>query len=457
MLTSTIAAIATPSGPGGIGVIRISGPQALVIAQTLLGKPAKARYAHRCRFRDGAGESIDDGLLLAFPAPHSFTGEDVVELQAHGSPIALALLLQRCWELGASPARPGEFSERAFLNDKLDLAQAEAIADLIAAGSVSAARAALRSLDGQFSRRVDELSRQLIDLRVYVEAAIDFPEEEIDFLRTDEVRAHFAGIDLTLISLLDGARRGQRLRDGLHVVILGAPNVGKSSLLNALAGHDRAIVTAIAGTTRDVLREALNIDGLPIVLVDTAGLRGTTDVVEAEGIARASKEAARADVLLWVRCDDGAAATPGASADADALHALAGGNALDAIPRITVHNKLDLTDGVARLETHSDGTHVHLSARTGAGLDLLRQALLRLAGLSEGAGGEFSARARHVHALERCHEHLSAARAQALDYARGELAAEELRRAHEALGEIVGRYHSDDLLGAIFSAFCIGK
>lgn len=453
--TDTIAAIATPAGPGGIGVIRVSGPLALAIGATLLGKAPRPRFAHRCRMRDAHSELIDDGLLLAFPGPRSFTGEDVVELQAHGSPVVLSLLLRRCLELGARLARPGEFSERAFLNDKLDLAQAEAVADLIAAGSASAARAALRSLDGEFSRRVSALAQQLIELRVYVEAAIDFPEEEIDFLRTDEVRARFANIDLTLHELLAGARRGQRLRDGLHVVILGAPNVGKSSLLNALAGHDRAIVTALAGTTRDVLREALNVDGLPIVLVDTAGLRGTVDVVEREGIARAEREAQRADVLLWV-CAEPA---PSESATESPARELGDVIALSASPLtvITVHNKVDLSAEPARIEQRADGAHVYLSARTGAGLDLLRQALLQTAGLSEGAAGEFSARARHVDALERAQLHLTQARAHALTHAQGELAAEDLRRAHDALGEILGRYESDDLLGAIFSSFCIGK
>ena len=446
--TDTIAAIATPAGPGGIGVVRVSGPRALAIAQAFLGRRPKPRFAHRCRFRDGGGELIDDGLLLAFPGPKSFTGEDVVELQAHGSPVLLAALLRRCVELGARLARPGEFSERAFLNDKLDLAQAEAVADLIAAGSESAARAAMRSLDGEFSRRVDALARQLVELRVYVEAAIDFPEEEIDFLRTDEVRARFAAIDLSLHELLAGARRGQRLRDGLNVVILGAPNVGKSSLLNALAGHDRAIVTAIPGTTRDVLREHLSVDGLPITIIDTAGLRETRDEVESEGIARANREARRADLVLWVEAPEIRDPGPGAR-DSEEPGSRP--------PRLTIHNKLDLTGGEPRIERREDGVHVHLSAKTGAGLDLLRQALLQHAGLADGSVGDFSARARHVEALVRCQEQLASARAHALTTGDGELAAEDLRLAHEALGEITGRFRADDLLGQIFSSFCIGK
>lgn len=442
-MTDTIAAIATPAGPGGIGVVRISGPKALAIAENFLGKEPKPRYAHRCRFRDGSGEVIDDGLLLAFPGPRSFTGEDVVELQAHGSPIALALLLARCLELGARSARPGEFSERAFLNDKIDLAQAEAIADLIASSSAGAARAAMRSLSGQFSERVDALSRQLVELRVYVEAAIDFPEEEIDFLGSGEVRARFAAVELTLHELLAGARQGQRLRDGLHLVILGPPNAGKSSLLNALAGYQSAIVSAIPGTTRDLLREHLSIDGLPITVVDTAGLRESSDEVEIEGIRRATVEAGQADVLLWVH-------------DASAVVDSSREPSL-AIPTIHIHNKIDLIDTAARNERKHDGTHIYLSARTGAGIDLLRQALREHAGLGEASAGIFSARIRHIEALTRTQLELASARHQALDAGRGELAAEDLRRAHEALGEVLGRFSSDQLLGEIFSSFCIGK
>ncbi|MCP5476115.1 MAG: tRNA uridine-5-carboxymethylaminomethyl(34) synthesis GTPase MnmE [Rhodanobacteraceae bacterium] len=482
--TDTIAAIATPAGAGGIGVIRVSGPRALSMAQEFLKREPKPRFAHHCRFRDDRGELIDEGLLIAFPAPRSYTGEDVIELQAHGSPVLLGVLLRRCLELGARLARPGEFSERAFLNDKLDLAQAEAVADLIAASSESAARAALRSLEGEFSQRINTLARQLIDLRVYVEAAIDFPEEEIDFLRTSEVRSRFAVIDMALHELLAGARRGQRLRDGLRVVILGAPNVGKSSLLNALAGHDRAIVTAIPGTTRDVLHEALNVDGLPITVVDTAGLRQTEDEVEREGIHRAGREAHRADLVLWVveagdsrdsglgtrdsgeqdrdpgpGTGDPGKREPGSGAcghapdraELEALGLAAG------IATLTVHNKIDLGAEPARVERRSDGVHLWLSAKHGEGMDLLRRALLEHAGLGEGSSGDFSARLRHVDALERSQAQLAAARAHALDSGQGELAAEDLRLAHEALGEIVGRFRSDDLLGAIFSSFCIGK
>jgi tRNA modification GTPase len=474
--TDTIAAIATPAGAGGIGVIRVSGPQALAIAQQFLKREPKPRFAHHCRFRDDHGELIDEGLLIAFPTPRSYTGEDVIELQAHGSPVLLGVLLRRCLELGARLARPGEFSERAFLNDKLDLAQVEAVADLIAASSESAARAALRSLEGEFSQRINALSRQLIDLRVYVEAAIDFPEEEIDFLRTSEVRSRFAVIDMALHELLAGARRGQRLRDGLRVVILGAPNVGKSSLLNALAGHDRAIVTAIPGTTRDVLHEALNVDGLPITVVDTAGLRSTEDEVEREGIHRAGREAHRADLVLWVvesggrdpgpgtgdpvkqeRERDSGLGTRDSGQQAPGREELSALGLAPGIAVLTVHNKIDLGAEPARVERRADGVHLWLSAKHGEGMELLRRALLDHAGLGEGSSGDFSARLRHVDALERCQAQLAAARGHALDSGQGELAAEDLRLAHEALGEIVGRFRSDDLLGAIFSSFCIGK
>jgi tRNA modification GTPase len=445
----TIAAVATPAGAGGIGVVRLSGPDSLAIAERFLGKAPRPRFAHRALFRDAAGEAIDDGLLIAFPAPHSYTGEDVVELQAHGSPQALARLLARCLELGARVARPGEYSERAYLEGKLDLAQAEAVADLIAAGSEAAARAARRSLDGEFSRAVEALAEQMIELRVWVEAAIDFPEEEIDFLASEELAQRFAAARSTLDSLRAAAQRGRVLTDGLHVVILGEPNVGKSSLLNALAGHERAIVTPIAGTTRDTLNERIEVDGLPLTLVDTAGLRETGDVVEREGVARAGREAERADLVLWVvdsSMSDTVLADPLAT-----LPALAG------IPRLVVHNKLDLSGGEPRSEGRSDGTHVHLSARTGAGLDQLRQALRAAAGLSEGSEGSFSARQRHLDALARAATHLESARSEALDHGRGELAAEDLRRAHDALGEITGRMQPDELLGEIFGRFCIGK
>lgn len=442
----TIAAVATAPGAGGVGVLRISGPAAAAIAHALLGRTPRARHAHHAAFRDAAGEAIDRGLLLWFPAPRSYTGEDVLELQAHGSPMVLRLLLARAIELGARHARAGEFSERAFLNGKLDLAQAEAVADLIASGSEAAARAARRSLEGVFSARVHALTADVVRLRVWIEAAIDFPEEEIDFLAAPQLAGDLAAIRTDLDDLLSATRRGVRLADGLHAVIVGRPNTGKSSLLNALARSERAIVTDVAGTTRDVLRETIDLDGIALTLVDTAGLRESGDVIEREGIRRARAELERADLAILVSDD----------AHADADRAL-----FDALPahaaRLVVHNKIDL-DGLApRAEMRDGCTHLWLSARSGAGLDLLMVELKRHAGRGEAGDGAFSARARHVAALERARAQLESA-ADALTVQRaGELAAEELRLVQQALGEVTGEFHGDDLLGAIFSSFCIGK
>lgn len=446
MTADTIAAIATAPGAGGVGIVRVSGPRAFAIARAIAGVEPTPRRVAYARLHDGDGELIDDGVLLAFRAPHSYTGEDVVELQAHGSPYVLAALVARCCALGARPARAGEFTERAFLNGKLDLAQAEAVADLIAAGSEAAARAARRSLDGAFSQRVEALFEALTGLRVYIEAAIDFPEEEIDFLSGDEVRQRLADTQARLADLLAGAERGVRLRDGLHVVIVGPPNAGKSSLLNALAGEERAIVTDIAGTTRDLLREAVRIDGIELTLVDTAGLRESGDAVEAEGMRRARAELARADLALAVLD----AREPDAGRAAVAAD-------LAAVPRtLWLHNKCDLVSEPARRETRADGTHLWLSARMGEGLDALRAELRDAAGLGEGSAGAYSARLRHLDALHRTDEHLVHAAAQ-LAAGAGELAAEELRLAQDALGEITGRLGADALLGRIFSSFCIGK
>lgn len=441
----TIVAVASAPGAGGVGVLRVSGVLAPSIAQTLLGRVPRARHAHYAAFRDADGETIDRGLLLYFPAPRSYTGEHVLELHAHGSPVVLRRLLACCVELGARHARPGEFSERAFLNGKLDLAQAEAVADLIASGSDAAARAAQRSLDGEFSRQVHALVEAVVRLRVWIEAAIDFPEDEIDFLATPQLATDLAAVRARLDRLLAAAQRGVRLADGLHVVIVGRPNVGKSSLLNALAASDRAIVTDLAGTTRDVLRETIDLDGIAITLVDTAGLREAGDLVEAEGIRRARAELERADLAVLVTDD--------AHSDAD-LALLAGIPASAA--RLVAHNKIDLADAAPRTESRDGRTHVWLSAKHRDGLDRLAAELKRHAGLEEGAGA-FSARARHVAAIERARDHLALAD-DALNVQRaGELAAEELRQAQHALGEITGEFTSNDLLGEIFSSFCIGK
>jgi len=445
--TDTIAAVATASGAGAIGIVRISGPQARAIGLALTGKRLRPRTLSLCALRDAGGGILDHALVLLFAGPRSATGEDVLELHAHGSPVVLNLLLARSLELGARAARPGEFTERAFLNGKLDLVQAEAVADLIASDSAAAARAASRSLEGDFSREVRKLLEALVRLRAWLEAALDFPEEEIDFLSAPQLGADLATLHTQLAELLAAARRGVMLRDGLHVVIVGRPNTGKSSLLNALAQSERAIVTAIPGTTRDVLREGIHIDGIVLTLVDTAGLRESGDEVEREGMRRARAELARADVAILV--------TDSAQAAADA--ALLEGCAEDAA-RLIVHNKIDVSGERAHVERAGGGEiHMYISARRGDGLVELRAELARLGGRGEGTQGAFSARARHVDALERVAAHLRAADgALRLDHA-GELAAEELRQAQRALGEITGDHTTDDLLGAIFSTFCIGK
>lgn len=440
----TIAAIATGPGTGGVGIVRVSGPKAADIGFALRGRPLRPRQACHAHFRDAAGEILDDGLMLYFPAPHSYTGEDVLELQGHGNPVLLRALLQRCVELGARLARPGEFTERAFLEGKLDLAQAEAVADLIAAGSEAAARAARRSLEGVFSRRVEGVIEGLVALRVWIEAALDFPEEEIDFLAAPALQSQLQAVCEALGELRAEAARGKRLLDGLHAVIVGAPNAGKSSLLNALAGEERAIVTDIAGTTRDLLRETIRVDGVELTLVDTAGLRDTRDRIEQEGIRRARVELERADLALALLDDRHA------EADQSALRA-----ELSGMPRILwLHNKIDVSGAAPQSEMREDGLHLWLSARTGAGFEALHRALRDLAGGQR--EGTFSARARHLDALARATERLDAA-AKRLAAGHGELAAEELRLAQDALSEIGGRIDADDLLGRIFADFCIGK
>ena len=444
----TIAAIATAAGAGGVGVVRISGAGARAIAETVCAITLKPRHAHYARFCDEYGDTLDDGIALYFKAPASYTGEDVVELQAHGSPAVLQLLLARCCALGARMARAGEFSERAFLNGKLDLAQAEAVADLIAAGDARAARAARRSLDGVFSRRVDALAEALLRLRVHVEAAIDFADEPLDTLGGDALRRGLAQTADDLDALLAEAARGQTLRDGLHAVIVGPPNAGKSSLLNALAGSDRAIVSDIAGTTRDLLRETVRVDGIELTLVDTAGLRAGGDTIEREGMRRATAELVQADLAIIVL--DARQRDAGQTAVAEAI--------ADVPQRLWVMNKIDLLPVIAQTlpQTTADD-EVWVSVRTGAGLDLLHARLLALAGGSaDGLDGAFSARARQVDALRRALLELATAR-QWLERDMLDLSAEALRAAHDTLGEITGRVAPDDLLGHIFSSFCIGK
>jgi tRNA modification GTPase len=440
--SETIVAIATPPGRGGIGVVRISGGGARAIAKALCGIAPEPRRAQLTAFAGTDSTAIDRGLALFFAAPHSFTGEDVLELHAHGSPVVLDALVRRACELGARTARAGEFSERAFLNGKLDLSQAEAVADLIAARSEAQARAALRSLDGEFSRRADVLANLIVRLRVEIEAAIDFSDDAAESASKPVIERLFEEATHGLQALLDAARRGARLTDGMHAVIVGEPNVGKSSLLNALVGNDRAIVTDIPGTTRDVLRESIVLDGVEFTLADTAGLRESADVVEGEGIRRARAELARADLVLRV--------VEGAITTADLFDGTP-----PAAKRIVIVNKIDL-EGVPPSRNERDGTiFIALSARTGEGLDLLR-ATLREAALGGERGGEFSARTRHVLALERADASLRRAQA-ALATATPELVAEDLLAAQHALGEIVGTFTSEDLLGAIFSTFCIGK
>lgn len=448
-----IAAIATAPGRGGIGVVRVSGPDLSVIIHALCGRALVPRVATYLPFLAADGEPIDTGLALHFPAPHSYTGEDVLELQGHGGPVVMQLLLERVLRAGAQvglrTARPGEFTERAFLNDKLDLAQAEAVADLIDASSAQAARSASRSLSGVFSQAVHGVVDQLIELRMLVEATLDFPEEEIDFLERSDARGRLARVRGSLDALLAQARQGALLREGLHVVLAGAPNVGKSSLLNALAGAEVAIVTAVAGTTRDRIEQAIQIEGVPLVVVDTAGLRDTQDEVERIGIERTWQAVGRADVVLHL--GDACGSGPGS---ADALDEAIASRLPAGTPVLRVWNKIDLA-GVA---AHADEQAVWMSARTGEGIELLRAALLRLAGWHGAGEGLFMARERHLQALREAREHLTIAHAHAqrrdevLD-----LFAEELRLAQEALNRITGEFGADDLLGVIFSRFCIGK
>ncbi len=437
--------MATPPGRGGIGVVRVSGKNLAGLATRILGRVPEPRRALYGAFRDGAGEIIDQGIALFFPSPHSYTGEDVLELQGHGGPVVLQLVLQRCLELGARLARPGEFTERAFLNDKLDLAQAESVADLIEASTAAAVRGAMRSLSGAFSDAVHELVRALIELRSLVEATLDFPEEEVDFLRETDAEQRLAALTGLLDWIAARAKQGSLLRSGLQVVLAGRPNVGKSSLLNQLAGQERAIVTEIPGTTRDALREAIQIEGIPLHIIDTAGLRETADAVEQLGIARSWTEIGQADVVILMTD-----ARQGLTAEDRAIAAGLPGSAV----RVIVANKIDLIGEPPERQEHDGAVRLALSAKTGAGVDLLQQELLRIAGWAPATEGLFSARERHLQALARARAHLRDASAK---LGQAELFAEELRLAQHALNEITGEFGADELLGEIFARFCIGK
>lgn len=446
-MTDTIVAIATPAGRGGVGVVRVSGKNVGQIAAAVVGRLPQPRYATLCTFTDHDGSVIDSGIALYFPAPRSFTGEDVLELQGHGGPVVLDLLLKRVVSCGARIARPGEFSERAFLNDKIDLSQAEAIADLIDSVSQQAARGAIRSLQGEFSKRISHLSELIINLRMYIEAAIDFPEEEIDFLADEKIVQSLAEIREALQETKKQAGQGALLREGISLVIAGRPNAGKSSLMNCLTGKDSSIVTRVPGTTRDVVSEYIHIDGIPLKLVDTAGIRVTDDEVEIEGVKRALAEAGSADQVLLVI--DLVEHENDWRKQVDELT-----DELSKHPGITVVlNKSDLVPGV----TASMDDVILVSAKTGRGIDELKSHIKSLAGFDGSGEGAFIARRRHLDALDRALIHLSEGARQLDERRAGELLAEELRLCHEALTEITGEFSSDDLLGKIFSSFCIGK
>jgi len=444
--TDVIAAVATAQGRAGIGVVRVSGPTLAALAHGVVGRVPPPRQATRATFRDAGGAVIDDGIALFYPAPHSYTGEDVLELQGHGGPVVLRMLLARCLALGARLAEPGEFTRRAFLNDKLDLAQAEAVADIIEAATDSAVRCAVRTLRGEFSSAVHALVDKLVELRMLVEATLDFPEEEIDPLDRAGARARLDEVRASLAQALARARQGSLLRAGVHVVLGGQPNVGKSSLLNRLAGEELAIVTAIPGTTRDTIRQAIQIDGVPLDVVDTAGLRDARDEVERLGIARTWSEIERADLMLLV-VDARAGVTQADEAIVARLP--------PRLKRVVVHNKIDLAGQLPRAEDLAEGTHVFVSAKTGAGVELLGRTLLASAGWAHDAEETvFMARERHLVALRRAGERLAAAVGV---FGEPELFAEELRLAQAELNAITGEFTADDLLGEIFSRFCIGK
>lgn len=443
--SDTIAAIATAPGNGGIGVVRVSGPASQSIARYITGACPPPRHAAYKDFTAEDGSLLDRGIVIYFEAPHSYTGEDVLELQAHGGPALMQLLLARCLELGARQAEPGEFTRRAYLNDKLDLAQAEAVADVINAATAEAARSAVRSLSGEFSSRIEVLLKRLIDLRLYIEACMDFPEEEIDFITQGGVEEKLSQLVNDLSLVFREAKQGNLLREGMQVVLIGQPNVGKSSLLNSLAGEDVAIVTPVAGTTRDTIKNTIQIKGIPVHILDTAGLRETQDEIERVGIARTWRALEKADIAI-ILVD---AAHGIGEQEKSILEALP-----QELPKIWVHNKIDLTDASPHTQQKEDIRHVYLSAKTGLGVDLLRQCLLDAVGWQPAGGGIFMARTRHLAALSVVEDHLHYAQ-QLLN--QPELVAEELRQAQESLSAITGQFTPDDLLGEIFSRFCIGK
>ena len=439
----TITAIATAPGQGGVGIVRVSGNLSLHIAEQLIGKVPSARFAHYTAFKNENNDTMDNGIALYFEGPNSFTGEDVLELQAHGGPVVLDIILKRVLSLGARPAKAGEFSERAFLNDKIDLAQAEAIADLIAADSEQAARAAVRSMQGEFSSVIHQLVEELTQLRIHVESALDFPEEEIDFLADATISNKLKNVQQKLQDVKISAQQGRLLKEGMTVVIAGKPNAGKSSLLNKLAGQDTAIVTDIPGTTRDVLREHIQIDGLPLHIIDTAGLRESDDVVEQEGVKRAREMIEKSDRVLFMVDNN----------DDDK-------SMLDSLPKhvgkTIIYNKIDKENRTAEI-IEEETTEIFLSAKTGDGIELLKQHLKNCMGYQQKNEGQFIARRRHLDAIDTAEEHLLIADKNLHVLQAGELLAEELRFAQEALASITGEFSSDDLLGRIFSDFCIGK
>ncbi|RUO81024.1 tRNA uridine-5-carboxymethylaminomethyl(34) synthesis GTPase MnmE [Idiomarina tyrosinivorans] len=449
----TIVAQATPPGRGGVGIVRVSGPDAKTVAEALLGHCPKPRYAEYLPFYDAQQRLLDEGIALYFPGPNSFTGEDVLELQGHGGPVLIDMIIKAALDIpNVRPARPGEFSERAFLNDKLDLTQAEAIADLIDTTSEQAARAALQSLKGEFSYKVDQLVDAVIQLRMYVEAAIDFPDEEIDFLSDGKVATDLDAIIDQIRAIENEARQGQLMREGMRIVIAGRPNAGKSSLLNALAGRESAIVTAIAGTTRDVLREHIQIDGMPLHIIDTAGLRESPDEVEQIGIQRAWEEIEQADRVLFMVDANETAATHPQQIWPEFFARLP-----EDMPFTVIRNKVDLTHEPTELHYEDEVPVIQLSAKTGHGIELLREHLKHCVGYHSTSEGQFMARRRHLEALKKAHSHLVIGQAQLQQHIAGEILAEELRLTQQHLNEITGEFTSDDLLGKIFSSFCIGK